>query len=140
MSDQQQIITFILNGEVYGFDIMRVQEIKDLEACTPIPNAANYTLGVMNLRGAVVPVFDLRRRYFQQQLDHGVTIVIKIYDDGKEKTIGIVVDSVSNTEFADFSQMQPAPKGHATDVFVLGLVSLNDLMVILIDVDKMDLI
>lgn len=87
MSDEQQILTFVLNEEVYGFDVMRVQEIKDLEPCTPIPNAPNYTKGVMNLRGSVVPVFDLRQRYFDELLDRGVIIVIKVYIEGKEKRL-----------------------------------------------------
>jgi purine-binding chemotaxis protein CheW len=140
MSNKLQILTFLLNGEVYGFDIMRVQEIKDLEPCTPIPNSPDYTRGVMNLRGSVVPVFDLRRRYFGINLDEGVTIVIRVTVDGKEKTIGIVVDAVSNTEFADIDQLQSAPKGRPTDAFVVGLVSMDDMMVILINVDKMELI
>jgi purine-binding chemotaxis protein CheW len=140
MSDQRQVLTFVLNDEVYGFDIIRVQEIKDLEKCTPIPNAPEYTCGVINLRGAVVPIFDLRKRFFNQDKEQGVIIVIKVLVEEKEKTIGIVVDAVSNTEFADFDLLQPAPTGQVTDAFVLGLISLASVMVILIDIDKLTLI
>lgn len=140
MSDQRQILTFVLNDEVYGFDIIRVQEIKDLEKCTPIPNAPNYTCGVINLRGAVVPIFDLRKRFFNQDKEQGVTIVTKVMVEEKEKTIGMIVDAVSNTEFADFDLLQPAAAGQVTDAFVLGLISLASVMVIVIDIDKLMLI
>ena len=60
MEENKQILTFILNNEIYGIDILRIQEIKDVEKCTPIPNAPEWTLGVINLRGSVVPIFDLR--------------------------------------------------------------------------------
>jgi purine-binding chemotaxis protein CheW len=140
MSDQRQVLTFVLNDEVYGFDIIRVQEIKDLEKCTPIPNAPNYTCGVINLRGAVVPIFDLRKRFFNQDKEQGVTIVTKVMVEEKEKTIGMIVDAVSNTEFADFDLLQPAAAGQVTDAFVLGLISLASVMVIVIDIDKLMLI
>lgn len=136
----KQLLTFILNNEVYGVDILRIQEIKDVEKCTPIPNAPEWTLGVINLRGSVVPVFDLRKMFFDYESDKGVIIVLRVNSNGKTKVVGIVVDSVSNTEFADLDELQPAPRkdGEAQNVFVEGLVSIDGRMVILTDIDKID--
>jgi purine-binding chemotaxis protein CheW len=140
MEDNKQLLTFMLNGEVYGVDILRIQEIKDVEKCTPIPNAPDWTLGVINLRGSVVPIFDLRKMFFDYHDDAGVIIVLRVENNGKTKVVGIVVDSVSNTEFANMAEMQPAPKkdNEARNVFVEGLVSIDERMVILTDIDKID--
>jgi len=140
MEENKQILTFILNNEIYGIDILRIQEIKDVEKCTPIPNTPDWTLGVINLRGAVVPVFDLRKMFFQQSPEVGVIIVLRVNHLGKTKVVGVVVDAVSNTEFANMADLQPAPKNsiEGTQVFVDGLVSIEGRMVILTDVDKID--
>jgi purine-binding chemotaxis protein CheW len=140
VEENKQILTFILNNEIYGVDILRIQEIKDVEKCTPIPNAPDWTLGVINLRGSVVPIFDLRRMFFNYASEEGVIIVLRVEKDGKSKVVGIVVDAVSNTEFADMAALQPAPKGDITSshIFVDGLVSIEGRMVILTDIDKID--
>lgn len=139
MENTKQLLTFILNNEVYGVDILRVQEIKDIEKCTPIPNTQDWVLGVINLRGSVVPVFDLRKMFFSYESEQGVIIVLRVQHEGKTKVVGVVVDSVSNTEFADLSEVQPSPKdGEARNVFVEGLVSIDGRMVILTDIDKID--
>ncbi len=75
-----------------------------------------------------------------QDKELGVTIVTKVMVEEKEKTIGMIVDAVSNTEFADFDLLQPAAAGQVTDAFVLGLISLASVMVIVIDIDKLMLI
>lgn len=140
MENTKQLLTFILDNEVYGVDILRIQEIKDIEKCTPIPNTQDWVLGVINLRGSVVPIFDLRKMFFDYQTEQGVIIVLRVQSEGKTKVVGIVVDSVSNTEFANMDELQPAPKteGEARNVFVEGLVSIDGRMVILTDVDKID--
>jgi purine-binding chemotaxis protein CheW len=141
MEENKQILTFILNNEIYGIDILRIQEIKDVEKCTPIPNAPEWTLGVINLRGSVVPIFDLRRMFFNYSSEEGVIIVLRVeVASGKSKVVGIVVDAVSNTEFANMAVMQSAPKSdvNSTHVFVDGLVSIDGRMVILTDIDKID--
>ena len=141
MEENKQILTFILNNEIYGIDILRIQEIKDVEKCTPIPNAPEWTLGVINLRGSVVPIFDLRRMFFNYSSEEGVIIVLRVeVASGKSKVVGIVVDAVSNTEFANMTVMQSAPKSdvNSTHVFVDGLVSIDGRMIILTDIDKID--
>lgn len=140
MDNTKQLLTFMLNEEIYGVDILRIQEIKDVEKCTPIPNTPSWTLGVINLRGSVVPIFDLRTMFFDYHSDEGVIIVLRVQTNGKSKVVGIVVDSVSNTEFANLDELQPAPKkdGEARNIFVEGLVSIDNRMVILTDIDKID--
>jgi purine-binding chemotaxis protein CheW len=140
VEENKQILTFILNNEIYGIDILRIQEIKDVEKCTPIPNAPEWTLGVINLRGSVVPIFDLRRMFFNYASEEGVIIVLRVENGGKSKVVGIVVDAVSNTEFVNMTELQPAPKGdvHSAHVFVDGLVSIDGRMVILTDIDKIN--
>jgi purine-binding chemotaxis protein CheW len=134
---EKQVLTFKLEGELYGVDILRIQEIKDVEAYTPIPNTPDWALGVINLRGSVVPVFDLRRMFFGTIDKAGVIIVLRVEHNAKTKVVGVVVDAVSNTEFAEMSSLQPAPKNGPSDRdFVDGLVSIDGKMVILVDVDK----
>jgi purine-binding chemotaxis protein CheW len=134
---EKQILTFELEGELYGVDILRIQEIKDVETYTPIPNTPDWVLGVINLRGSVVPVFDLRRMFFGRIDKAGVIIVLRVEHNAKTKVVGVVVDAVSNTEFAEMNSLQPAPKDGSSDRdFVDGLVSIDGKMVILVDVDK----
>jgi purine-binding chemotaxis protein CheW len=72
----EQYLTFMLAGEEYGVDILRVQEIKGWDKVTRIPHTAGYVLGVINLRGAIVPIIDLRRRFGLETIDFGATTVI----------------------------------------------------------------
>jgi purine-binding chemotaxis protein CheW len=78
--------------------------------------------------------------FFNYESNKGVIIVLRVDNNGKKKVVGVVVDSVSNTEFANLDELQPAPKkdGEATNVFVEGLVSIDNRMVILTDIDKID--
>ena len=81
--DMQQFLTFILAGEEYGVDILRVQEIKGWDAVTQVPNTPEYVRGVINLRGTIVPIIDLRIRFSMEQLAYGpttVVIVLKVHN------------------------------------------------------------
>ena len=141
-----QYLTFMLAGEEYGVDILRVQEIKGWDDVTPIPNTPNYVLGVINLRGTVVPIIDLRKRFDLESIEFGATtvvIVVKIQDDGAEnggeRTMGIVVDAVSEVYNIAKHQMRPAPdfgSAISTDS-VKGLATMDDKMVILLDIDHL---
>lgn len=137
-----QYLTFLLAGEEYGVEILKVQEIKGFTRATPIPNTPAHVLGVLNLRGAVVPIVDLRRRFDMASIPYGpttVVIVVKMRADGHERTVGLVVDAVADVYRLETGEIQPAPDlGTAIHTeFVRGLTTVDDKMVILLDVDRL---
>jgi len=138
----QQYLTFILNGEEYGVDILRVQEIKGWDTVTPIPNTPCYIKGVINLRGAVVPIVDLRERFGLDNIEYGATtvvIVLKVISGDSDRTVGIVVDAVSDVHNVGEEEMKPSPDfGNSIDTnFISGLATVNEKMVIIIDIDRL---
>ena len=137
-----QFLTFLLAGEEYGVEILKVQEIKGWDAATAIPNTPEHILGVLNLRGAVVPIVDLRMRFELESIpysDTTVIIVVKIDDKGQERTVGLVVDAVADVYRFESSEIQPPPDmGTAIHAnFVHGLASVNEKMIILLKVDRL---
>ncbi len=138
----EQYLTFMLAGEEYGVNILRVQEIKGWDAATPIPNTPDYILGVINLRGAVVPIVDLRKRFDVLDEPFGpttVVIVVKVSNEGRERTVGMVADAVSDVYRLDSQEVQSAPDfGSSVDTaFVRGLATVGNKMVILLDIDQL---
>ena len=138
----QQYLTFMLAGEEYGVDILRVQEIKGWDTVTLIPNTPEYIRGVINLRGTIVPIIDMRTRFNLEQLEYGpttVVIVLKVNNADKSRTMGIVVDGVSDVYNMPEEDIKPSPDfGTAVDTdFVKGLATVNDKMVIVLDIDHM---
>lgn len=135
-----QYLTFILADEEYGVEILRVQEIRGWTKVTPMPNQPSYLRGVINLRGNIVPIVDLRERFGIESMEYGTTtvvIVMRVESEGSERIMGIVVDAVSEVYTVNDSDCQPPPDlGNAIDEqFVNGLVSVDEKMVILLDVD-----
>lgn len=94
----RQFLTFVLAGEEYAIDILKVQEIRGFESTTQIPNTPEYLLGVINLRGSVVPIVDMRVRFNLSVEDSAnpVIILVKHSANGSERVVGIVVDAVSD--------------------------------------------
>lgn len=140
--DKNQYLTFILAGEEYGVDILRVQEIKGWENATKIPNAPHYIKGVMNLRGAIVPIVDLRERFNLESLNYGpttVVIVLRVHDEENTRTMGIVVDAVSDVYDIAAENLRPAPDfGEVISVdFLKGLATVDEKMVIILDIDHL---
>ena len=141
--NEQQFLTFMLAGEEYGVDILRVQEIKGWDTVTQIPNTPDYIRGVINIRGTIVPIIDLRLRFGLDYLDYSsitVVIVLKVHsENGKIRTMGIVVDGVSDVYNINNEEIKPSPDfGVAVDTeFVKGLSTVNEKMVILLDIDHM---
>jgi len=137
-----QYLTFLLAGVEYGVDILKVQEIRGWEQPTMLPNAIDYVLGVINLRGTVVPIIDLRRRFAMEKTQFGqttVVVVVKVSGADKERIIGIVVDAVSEVYNVSDEQIRPAPDlgGAISTEFVKGLATLGEKMIILLDIDKL---
>jgi purine-binding chemotaxis protein CheW len=137
-----QYLTFALAGEEYGVDILKVQEIKGWTPVTAIPKAPIHMCGVLNLRGAIVPVIDLRLRFGLEQAEYTkvtVIIVLSISTEKGERVIGVVVDAVSDVLNVQPEQVKQAPDfGSGSDLeFVKGLATINERMVMLLDADKL---
>ena len=135
-----QFLTFILAQEEYGVEILRVQEIRGWSKVTPLPNSPEHLKGVINLRGTIVPIIDLRERFYMESLDYGsttVVIVVRIEAGDKERIMGLVVDAVSEVYTLSNDQCQAPPEfgGKLEDRFVKALASVEEKMIILLDVD-----
>lgn len=137
-----QFLSFALGHEEYGVDILRVQEIRSWEPVSRIPNVPAYEKGVVNLRGSIVPIIDLRERFdLGRALYTPLTVVVVLQALIGEKTrvMGVVVDSVSDVVNVNRHAIQSSPSFGAkvSTEFISGLVSVNDRMVMLLDVDKL---
>lgn len=140
--DALQFLTFILNGEEYGVDILKVQGIQGWSKVTPIPNTPDFMLGVINLRGAVVPIVDLRKRFQLEQVDYGpttVVIVVKVKAEEGERVVGMVVDAVSEVYNVNESDIKPSPNfsGSISTEYIRGLSMIENKMVILLEIDSL---
>jgi len=137
-----QYLTFMLDGEEYGVDILRVQEIKGWGKVTPIPNTPDYVQGVMNLRGTIVPIIDLRRRFNLENIEYGpttVVIVLRVESSGQDRIMGIVVDGVSDVYAVPNEELRASPDfgGNVNVEFVRGLATVDEKMVIMLNIDKL---
>lgn len=137
-----QYLSFTLDNEEYGVDILRVQEIRSWEPVSRIPNVPHYEKGVVNLRGAIVPIIDLREKLcikFTEYTHLTVVVVLQTSDDNKIRTMGVVVDSVSDVITLDKTKIQIAPDfgTKVSNEYINGLTTANERMVILLDVDKL---
>lgn len=137
-----QYLTFILDGEEYGVPILKVNGIQGWEKSTPIPNSPHYVLGIINLRGEVVPIIDLRKRFGLKAVpydSHTVVIVVRLEQDDKKRTIGLVVDAVADVYDIRKEQVHSTPDfgGRINNDFVQGLGMINEKLVILLEIDKL---
>lgn len=136
-------LTFVLATEEYAVDILRVQEIKGWNKVTTIPNTPEYICGVINLRGTIVPIIDLRLRFNLEHLEYGqmtVVVVVKVLSqNGKERIMGIVVDAVSDVYDVAEADIKPPPDFGSviTTEFVKGLATVDEKMVIVLDIDRL---
>ncbi|KTD98636.1 MULTISPECIES: chemotaxis protein CheW [unclassified Pseudoalteromonas] len=137
----KQFLTFIMADEEYGVDILTVQEIRSWEEITVLPNAPEFVKGVINLRGTIVPIIDLRLRFGLPSIEYGpltVVIVVKIEFEQDSKIIGITVDAVSEVYSIAEQDAKAVPSISETnnDDYVAGLVNVGEKMVALIDLQK----
>lgn len=136
--DSQQFLVFSLGDEEYAIDILKVQEILGYENVTRIANAPDFIKGVTNLRGIIVPIVDLRIKFNLDKVEYdGQTVVIVV--NVSDRIVGIVVDSVSDVMTLTPDQIKPAPElGVAmSSDFLKGLGSLENRMLVLVDIDKL---
>jgi len=137
-TDGSQFLTFQLGEELYGVDILRVQEIKGYTAVTKIPNTPAHIKGVLNLRGTIVPIVELRTKFGMNTIDYTMfTVIIVVVV--REKVMGLVVDAVSDVLNIDKKDIQPAPQfGASVDVsFLNGIGKSGDKLVALLDMDRL---
>lgn len=138
----EQYLTFFMNEEEFGVNILSVQEIRGWEPVTPIPNAPTHIKGVMNLRGTVVPVIDLRMCFGLEQIAYSEETVVIILalpaNNGDTKTMGVVVDAVSDVHNFDEDSVQPSPElSHKEQAqYIKGLGSTDEQMVILLELNE----
>ncbi len=133
----REVLVFTLGKEEYGVDILKVQEIRGYEKVTPIPSAPDYLKGVVNLRGIIVPVIDMRVKFGIPDARYDAfTVVIILRVAGR--TIGIVVDGVSDVIRFGANEVKPTPQFGSIiqDAFLAGLGTRDDRMVLLVDIEK----
>jgi purine-binding chemotaxis protein CheW len=132
-----QLVTFKLAGEEYATDILKVQEINRMVEITSVPNAPHYVEGVINLRGKVIPVVNLRKKFGFVVKEADAQSRIMVVDVGK--TIGIIVDSVSEVLRlrADTVETPPSITENGSSEFIRGIGKLEDRLLILLDLDKL---
>jgi purine-binding chemotaxis protein CheW len=137
--ESNQLLTFILGHETYGVEINKVREILTYPTITPIPDASSWVKGVINLRGEVAPIIDLRIRFNinNDPIYTEKTIVIAVKtEDGR--MIGLVVDAVSDMENVDLERLYPAPDmgSSIAPEYLKGLFKKEQKMIVILDIDK----
>ena len=134
----QEFLTFILGPEEYAIDILKVQEIRGYDAVTTIANAPAFIKGVINLRGTIVPIVDLRIKFNVGVADYTPFTVVIILNVGV-RVVGIVVDSVSDVTLLRPDQISATPEFAATvdTKYITGLGTLDERMLIVIDIERL---
>jgi len=140
-----QILTFSLGSETYGVDILRVREIRGWTPVTRIPQTPPHVLGVLNLRGSIVPIVDLRMRFELERAEYTpitVIIVLSVHSAEGRRDFGVVVDGVSDVVDVHAADVKPAPDlgtyGSAVGMqCIRGLATVAERMVMLVDIDRL---
>ena len=135
---QRELLTFILGHEHYAIDILKVQEIRGYETPTRIANTPDFIKGVMNLRGHIVPIVDLRLKLGVGEARYDASTVVIILNILK-RVVGVVVDGVSDVVALPADSIKPAPEfGAALDTrYILGLATLGEQLLILVDIERL---
>lgn len=141
----KQYLTFLLGDEQYAVDILCVEEIRSWEQPTVIPNAPKYVKGVINMRGIIVPIIDLRLKFKVGQANYDeftVVIVLTVELDEHTRTIGFVVDAVSDVLNAEDNEIKKSPYfgGCVPQTCIDGLINVGTKVVTLLNVETLQLI
>jgi purine-binding chemotaxis protein CheW len=134
----REFLAFKLGNEEYGIDILRVQEIRSFEPPTRLANTPGHVLGVVNLRGVIVPIIDMRLRFNLESVRYDNFTVVIVLNLG-QRVIGMVVDGVSDVVSLTAAQLHPVPEFTSSigSDHVLAIGSLEDRMLILLDIEKL---
>ncbi len=137
-NEAQQFLTFLLEDQEYGLEIFKIREIRGYAPVTPIPNVPPHVRGVMNLRGTVLPVIDLRMKFRLPAVDYSKFTVIVIATVG-EKTVGLLVDAVSDVLMVAQDAMREAPDfGAAVDTrFINGVFESRDHLIVALSLEEL---
>ena len=138
----RQVLTFSLGEESYGIDILRVQEIRGWAPVTHIPQSPQHVLGVLNLRGSIVPIVDLRMRFSLPRAEYTpltVIIVLSVESPQGRRDFGLVVDGVSDVIDVPVGDVKPPPElgRQSSTEFIAGLAAVSGRMVMLLDIDRL---
>ena len=133
-----EFLTFTLGKEEYGIEILKVQEIRGYDAVTTLANTPEFIKGVINLRGIIVPIVDMRIKFHLGNVEYNQFTVVIILNIAS-RVVGMVVDGVSDVITLKPEQVKPAPEfGSAIDTkYVMGLGTVDERMLILVDIEKL---
>lgn len=142
MEQEQEYLTFVLDGEEYGVDILCVQEIRVWSSVTELPNKPEYLKGVINLRGVIIPIIDLRQRFGKPKLQYNeqtVTIILRSKNTERPMVVGVVVDAVSEVYKFENKSIRKAPAfGNQIDnCFLKGLATVEEKLIILLETNTL---
>jgi len=134
----REYLTFTLGAEEYGVDILKVQEIRGYDSVTRIPEAPDFIKGVINLRGTIVPVVDMRLKFKLGKAEYNEFTVMIILNISR-RVVGMVVDGVSDVMQLTAEQIRPAPEfgGAINTRYITGLGTLDERMLILVDIERL---
>ena len=134
----REVLTFRLGSESYAVDILKVQEIRGVDRVTQIPNTSEFIRGVIDLRGIIVPIVDMRMKFALDSAEYNqftVVIILNVID----RIVGIVVDAVADVITLSDEQIRPAPEldAHGGAQYIDGLARVDDQMFILLDMERL---
>ena len=134
----REMLVFTLGGDEYAVDILKVQEIRGYEKVTPIPRAPDFLKGVVNLRGTIVPVVDLRIKFALAEVRYDAFTVVVVLRIGS-RVIGAVVDGVSDVVGLGANDLKPAPQlGSVVDSsYLAGVATMGGRMILVLDIEKL---
>jgi purine-binding chemotaxis protein CheW len=141
INQMTQYLTFKLQDEIFALDISTVREVLDFTVITKVPKTPDFMRGVINLRGSVVPVIDLRLKFGMTVTEKTVNtcvIIVEVRVGGETVILGVLADSVQEVMDLDAEQIEPAPRigTHLKTEFIKGMGKRNDRFLMLLDIDK----
>ncbi|HTP64432.1 MAG TPA: chemotaxis protein CheW [Geobacteraceae bacterium] len=141
-TEMMQFLTFKLDGELFALNIAKVREVLDITTVTRVPRTPEFMLGVINLRGSVVPVVDLRLRFGMRQGERTVNtciVIAEVLVEGETLVLGVMVDSVQEVIDLSPADIEPAPKiGTRLDMeFIIGMGKLKEKFIIILNIDRL---
>lgn len=135
-TDDIQMVTFFLNGEEYGIDVMRVREITSMTSITKTANSPHYVKGVINLRGSIVPIISLRNRFGFPDIDEEIDSCIAVMDF-KGDLSGFVIDEISDVVRIKRSDIQPPPLDNSSQPWIEGILDINQRLVVFLNLEHL---